>query len=485
MRAGASSPVRVRPPAGHGHSKRASAPGLERHGYYLDAARTGTRWLYDVTRLPDDMFQDRGPNGADLLVPSKAADDVRALGDLLRDAYGRYDKYAHNGLDVPGLIERHAQRLEQGKPVTALQAFVPLIGDLRAGLSDNHLQLGLEGASQFLNNDSRLIVREFRGPVGQLAAASAVAGAAAVTAAVLPQLAAAGTKSSIGSISIKGSASDSTLAKLGYSPVSTLAPDTTLLPRSDKYYSFTVEGDTGVIRLPNFSDGEDTVSAALRAFVADAPKHREMANLVLDLRGNRGGNDGYVYEWAKKMRSRDRTLPEFSRVAFPSGKTAAIAAWNLGAYVEKYIPEIPGAGAVIADGKATQRLWPLHDSLPNLPDVPSAEHGEVDSDWPGKLLVLVDRRNSSSGESAALALSRMMDAKIVGERTHGSLEGTNVMFFDLPATGLVVGVPSRRTEYFDKRIGEGIGVPIDVALAAPGMPAIDIARQLIGSKFDS
>lgn len=66
-------------------------------------------------------------------------------------------------------------------------------------------------------------------------------------------------------------------------------------------------------------------------------------------------------------------------------------------------------------------------------------------------------------------------------RTAGALLGTNVLEHRLPATGLVVAVPTRRTVYDDPRIVEGGGIPIDVALDDPAMPALAVAHALRNS----
>ncbi|MBT3221487.1 MAG: hypothetical protein HN348_20590, partial [Proteobacteria bacterium] len=61
------------------------------------------------------------------------------------------------------------------------------------------------------------------------------------------------------------------------------------------------------------------------------------------------------------------------------------------------------------------------------------------------------------------AMLSAFGATIVGERTAGYLEYTNVRPFVLPQTGLTVGIPTKRN-YYDTPV-ESIGIPVHIYLA--------------------
>lgn len=462
---------------------RALAP-QHRFGY-LDPKITGSAWLFDPKRMPKDPYAGWIGEGAKVDAIAAAA-DLRALGSLLADTYGRYHQYKQRNIDVPSMLERHAKRVERMNAPTALEAFVPAIADLRAALPDNHFMPVAEGAWQQLERDPRLKVQEFRGDARRLEAAAATSGALPHTTAVVPVADAGATQARIGSVSVQGTAEVETLQKLGYTPVSTSVPDADLLPvPAEGAYSYSEQGDVGIIRVWSFSaDGK--AAADLQQLVKDAPLHRQKSKLIIDMRGNGGGNDGYMREWLKQLRARTSTLasPYKNEGGYSSGKQAALSAWNWSVYADKYMTDDPLQKDMIEWGRSTKALWPLNDTT-RFGDGDDGggyeDRGSATTDWKGEIAVLVDRRNASSGESAAIWLRDNLGAKIIGERTGGYLEGMNVQTYQLPNTGFTVIVPSVRAAWKDNRIAEGAGIPIDAALQSPGAPAESIAQAIFGA----
>ncbi len=442
----------------------------ERQGY-LDPARTGSPWLFD----PDAMVQYdmRLPRGAEVDAHG-AAEDIRTFGSLLKHTYARYDRYAQAGVNVDEIVEQHAHHVAQKDHITFADAFLPLLTELRVAVPDNHLNPGMHERDD-LWKSPELLVREFRGPSDRLDDARRAAGAIASTAQQVPLLRN-GTLDEIGSVAALGTDGEAELRRLGYAPVADATPDASLVPIDDPTYSFRRSGTTGIIRLPDFDISRPEVLKGLDQFVADTAQHRECDQLVIDLRGNSGGSNLSIMQWTTAMRKPMSSHRETVTTRFGSGMQEAVSLWNLGMFIGANYADQPWALEMIEAGTATQKLWPLRPETPMSPPTAGAElRGTGTSDWAGEILVLVDRRNASSGELPALTLRDWLGAKIVGERTGGFLEGLNVQPYQLPATGLIVNVPSIEATFDDPRIHEGAGLPVDVALADPAASAESIA----------
>jgi hypothetical protein len=450
---------------------------------YLPESTTGSKWLLDPSRLPDDPHGDM-VSAHDPVDPRAAAADIRSFGDLLRDSYGVYHRYAAAGVDVPSLVERHATRVEQLQQPTGLEAFGPVFAELRAAVPDHHLIPFLGVAMDDIA--PQLAFREFRGDPGAIAAAGGVSGAVGATAAVVPLLRADGTLGRTGTVSVMGMQGDAALHALGYVPVQHSAPDDTLASVGDEVYEYRDAGPTGYIRLTHFNPSNDADARKLAQFVADAPKHRKHERIVLDMRGHGGGSGIYAIDWAQQLRSTATPL-RFPIHAVDTGthRQQQVQLWNAGTHISNYTPDHPLASEAHEAAEQVRQQWPLHrdDSIP--PPVPMPEYmgtGTGPSDWAGEVIVLVDRHTGSAGEYGPLMIKSYLNATIVGERTAGYVESGDMQQYQLPQTGLVVGVPSGHNVWRDPAIKEGAGLPVDIALEKPGMRAEDIVAHLERSK---
>lgn len=451
---------------------------------YLDPAVGGSRWLWDPRQTPQGIFHGYKP-GNTPVDPKAAAADLRLFDDLLADTYGRYRQYRGLGVDVAAIAEQHAKRVESSSSITLDEAITPFVRDLRRALPDHHLFPVTNGGAA-LAKDPDLVSREFRGDVALLEKARSVPGAVRATAEAVRLLRADGSIGSIGSISVKGREGAAELAGLGYRAVAELVPEDKLLPVEKPVYDFRVDGDVGVVRLTSFMTDDPDVNAAHQRFLADLPKHRGLSKLVLDLRGADGGNMAYLDTWARQMRATSTTLP--SPYGADSGanswRQALATTWNAGVDAAINQPESPWSKEQIEAGRQVQREeFPLKpaSAYPPLSEAPQPEeHGSAPTDWTGKMLVLVDRRNGSSSEIGPLVLRDWLGATIIGERTAGFVEGLNVAPHQLPNTGYSLLVPTIRATFKDPRISEGSGIPVDVALEDPAMPVARIAAAMLG-----
>lgn len=205
--------------------------------------------------------------------------------------------------------------------------------------------------------------------------------------------------------------------------------------------------------------------ALLAAWSADADRHFAYDRIVLDLRGNPGGNDGHTYHWAKR---RSRHVTDHAREANWTVRGKAFGYWNAAAW---------RAARDGIDAVPPHLIAGRHDPRPGDVLELTEERWELpagDVDWGGRLLVLVDRRTRSSGESSAWLLRDALGATLAGEPTTGMIEYGNIVPYALPAGGLAINLPTKHNDYGFPV--ESVGFPVDVPLD-PDVPVEQIAAE--------
>jgi hypothetical protein len=213
--------------------------------------------------------------------------------------------------------------------------------------------------------------------------------------------------------------------------------------------------------------GDPEDETQLARWHADADRHFSFDRIVLDLRGNPGGNDGHTYEWARR---RFRPVPRHVRESLWEVRGRPLGNWNLFAW--RAVRDATAVPPHLVAGK--------HDPLPE--DRIELRHTEYpleagDRPWHGEMLVLVDRRTRSSGESSAWMLRDGLGARLVGSPTTGMIEYGNIVPYVLPDSGRVIQLPTKRNDYGFPV--ESVGFPVDVPLA-DDVPAAEVAAA-----FDS
>jgi hypothetical protein len=210
--------------------------------------------------------------------------------------------------------------------------------------------------------------------------------------------------------------------------------------------------------------GDSEHEAQLARWRADAERHFSYDRIVVDLRGNPGGNDGHTYDWASR---RFRAVPRHVRESVWEVRGRPLGTWN--AFAWRAAHDTAAVPPHLAAGK--------HDPQPE--DRIELRHTEHpleagDRPWDGKMVVLVDRRTRSSGESSAWMLHDGLGARLAGSPTTGMIEYGNIVPYALPESGLVIQLPTKRNDY--GFAVESLGFPVDVALA-DGVPAAEVAAE--------
>ncbi len=193
---------------------------------------------------------------------------------------------------------------------------------------------------------------------------------------------------------------------------------------------YMLDAATGYIFIPSFTRGD--TAAHVHALLRDL-QEKGARSLVLDLRGNRGGS----------LNQLGLVLGAFLRGTWAKAVSRGEVVWDATYSVQNGV----GVSTLVRTGGGTAGVARL--------DAPTSFDGHV--------VVLVDHRNSSAGEIAALALAHLGRAQVVGEATSGNVEA--VRGFDLP-DGSVVMVAVANMEAPDGASFDGGVQPSVIASAS-------------------
>lgn len=222
-------------------------------------------------------------------------------------------------------------------------------------------------------------------------------------------------------------------------------------------------GAVGVVRIRTLAE-EGGAGAALLEGSADQQPWRA-DRVVVDLRGNGGGDDSFVRRWSAPFVREDVATPVGRRLSVGE---LPVNVWNYIAYLQLRHPDEPPPAA----------LLPLRHA-PSPTDVLTV-HDVVDEiaagsePWSGRMLVIVDGGTASSGESAAWLLRACVGARVIGGRTMGLFESGDLCPYLLPHAGLLVMLPTQWVQVPEpvEFVGLRPDVEVDVTL-----PVADVVAR--------
>lgn len=212
--------------------------------------------------------------------------------------------------------------------------------------------------------------------------------------------------------------------------------------------------------------GTPESTSLLEAWVADGAAHFGADRIIVDLRGNTGGDDSYTFDWL--MAAHPEGSVGIASESWMVGD-AALGLWN------------PSVVAELAGGASPRHLAARHrpdpsDSLRIERESDDDAHQENTSPWGGRMLVVTDARTGSSGESSAWYLRELLGARIVGGATAGSIEYGDICGYPLPG-GMWVNLATKRNRF---------RVPVEIIGVQPDL-ALDVTTPLpaIAEAFDA
>jgi Peptidase family S41 len=247
-------------------------------------------------------------------------------------------------------------------------------------------------------------------------------------------------------------------------------------PRRDGWggpaYEWTTVGDAAVLRIRRLT-GDARDLDKLEEIARDYPEHAAKGLVVFDLRGNSGGNDGYVKRWVRQAR-RGRVCPSSAALTPPSARSRCLL-WD-------WVVALQAARGVLDEPESSalrQKAWSsdaehLRGFRAGLSG--GCEEMSAKTPYAGPIVALVDKKSRSSGETSAIVLADALGGLIVGERSGGALEYADLRLFVLPNTGFFVNLPSVRVFFDAPR--EGVGLPVDLYLDDVSAPVSELVPRL-------
>jgi Peptidase family S41 len=215
--------------------------------------------------------------------------------------------------------------------------------------------------------------------------------------------------------------------------------------------------------------GGATDDRLLWDWARDSTRHFEHDRIIVDLRGNGGGNDAITLEWITPVLPAGAAVPG-TATGWYAGETP-LGIWNAVAMIEA------------SQGTAAVPSWHRDHAVPPTAEDTLTVRAEDDDPlspgthpWTGRMLVLVDRNTFSSGESSAWMLQHALGGRLVGGRTGGMIEYGNVVPYLLPASGLHVMLPTKHND-FGQPV-EVVGLPVQAELD----PRTSLAQ--VAAEFD-
>jgi hypothetical protein len=251
-----------------------------------------------------------------------------------------------------------------------------------------------------------------------------------------------------------------------------------VLQRSDfAYYSKDLfrEDEVGgipVIRIRSFSDHH---ADALNPFVETASAHRGEPVIIVDVRGNGGGNEAWPIRWIQGLTGqRAESVFVFSEL---NSKTTMAGRANVFAYMYDLYPRTDSyreeaerftniAGTF--ENEARQPSW----VGPYYPPMPLIANDTT-------LIIVMNDRVASSGEGLIMRASQAEDVVLVGENSKGCLTFGNAGAFQLPRSRLMVHLPINFGLYLDMEFREEKGLTPD--LWVPAADAVNYAVAAVRS----
>jgi hypothetical protein len=209
------------------------------------------------------------------------------------------------------------------------------------------------------------------------------------------------------------------------------------------------------------SGGNDRL---LNQWRADHQRQFTRGRIIVDVRGNPGGNDVYTYHWFAEHVPAPVTV-EVSQTWRQAGEVLNL--WNAAVTIR-----LAQGPAAVPDWIREKRLQPAPDATLTV----AAEQHRVEtgnSPWHGRMLVLTERNTGSSGESSAWALHQVFGARLAGGRSRGCFTFGNLAPYLLPRSGLLIYLASKWNDYGEF---EMVGLPVAVELD-PGTPLPAVAAD--------
>jgi hypothetical protein len=234
---------------------------------------------------------------------------------------------------------------------------------------------------------------------------------------------------------------------------------------SDDIFREEVIGGIPVVRARGFGD---YYADDLSQFVQTGSRLRGESVVILDIRGNSGGNELWPINWILELTGR-RAESVLIRSQLES-KTSIMGRAN---YFNYYNHELDMSNygiegeqhthiAEMIESKARQPGW----TGPIYPQVPLISNDTT-------VIVVMNEYVASAGEGAVMRISQAENVVVVGENSMGALTFGNVSLHQLPNSKLKIWLPINFNLFQDLESREEVGLAPD--LWVPAADAVNYA----------
>lgn len=437
--------------------------------------------------------------GSVQLSSGAARADIAALRELMEQAYSGYEYFSGTGTDWAGLFSALEKEIASRPEWPGEDIFELLMSKLRAaGIRDNHFSLKLKLPDKELwdapfrgrwtpqfsdyyvqRKKGRLLLLRRSGPAGVVGQLLKVNGGPPER--YLFRTYAPGMN---GEVYLLGAFSAVPEKELNCSLL-----DAAEELRAPLHPSRAAKGgrrpvfedkDLDGVRYIGLGSLRDDHSAVLDKFVASAVKLRGERVILLDLRGNDGGRDGWGNAW----------LAGLTNGVFKSDRLikVLIGPATLQGEINYLRENLAAAPDIAARETVYRRLQDAEKRLAQAARAGVGRHWETRVvEWPGqapekfrgRLVILSDGDNASAGESLLQTARGLEGAVVLGENSMGVNTFGPLYLYGLPNSGIKVYLAQGIT-LFSGQLRESSGMPPDIWLDEPDMlpKAVEYARSL-------
>jgi hypothetical protein len=225
-------------------------------------------------------------------------------------------------------------------------------------------------------------------------------------------------------------------------------------------------GGIPVIRVRGFGDVHEE---ELGRFVATAREHRGEPVIIVDVRGNGGGNERWPIQWIQGLTGRRAEAvfisSELHSKTTMAGRANAFAHWSdLYPDIELFRQDAEWTASMAqAYEDGTRQAGWTDPRYPQMPLIPNDT----------TLIIAMNSLVASAGEGLVMRASQAENVVLVGENSMGALTFGNISTHQLPHSRLTVQLPINFGIYPDMEFREARGIAPD--LWVPAADAVNYA----------
>lgn len=228
-------------------------------------------------------------------------------------------------------------------------------------------------------------------------------------------------------------------------------------------------GGIPVLRVRSFSDH---FWQQLEAFVASAETLKDTPVVIVDVRGNHGGNERWPIRWIYGMTGMRAEwqfiFSELRSVTAVTGRANGMRHWLRITPDSQFLAEeVKRFDALLDDYRNGDQV--AHWTEPRYPESTRIPNRTT-------IVVITNGLVGSAGEGFVMRVSRLENVVVVGENTRGALTFGNVSLHRLPNSGLSVWMPVNFGLFPDLKFREESGLEPDF-----WVPAADAVNAAVAA----